>query len=75
MKEAIKNDFWATLAKAEDQFCSAEEQLHEMESEYRGECYAFGDGAFGACVAIADQQTLVRYRQRVYESLEAQLAA
>jgi hypothetical protein len=75
MQEAINNDFWATLAKAEDRFYSAEEKLNEMESEYRGECYAFGDGAFGACVAIADQEILVRYRQRVYETLEAQMTA
>ena len=75
MKDAINNDFWATLAEVEDNFWSAEEKLNEMESEYRGECYAFGDGAVGACVAIADQEIWVKRCQRVYEALEAQLAA
>ena len=34
MKEAINNDFWATLTKAEIAYDDAQEQLHEMESDW-----------------------------------------
>ena len=75
MKDAINNDFWATLAKAEIAFDDAQEQLQEMECEARGEEYAFGDAAVGAFVSISRQSNEVQYRRNVYQALEAQLAA
>ena len=75
MKEAINNDFWATLTKAEIAFEDAKEQLHEMKSEARGEAYAFGDAAVGAFVSISRQENEVQYRRNIYQALESQLAA
>ena len=75
MKDAINNDFWATLTKAEIAFDDAQEQLHEMESEARGEAYAFGDAAVGAFVSISRQENEVQYRRNIYQALESQLAA
>ena len=75
MKDAINNDFWATLTKAEIAFEDAQEQLHEMESEARGEAYAFGDAAVGAFVSISRQGNEVQYRRNIFQALESQLAA
>ena len=75
MKDAINNDFWATLTKAEIAFDDAQEQLHEMESEARGEAYAFGDAAVGAFVSISRQGNEVQYRRNIFRALESQLAA
>ena len=75
MKDAINNDFWATLTKAEIAFEDAQEQLHEMESEARGEAYAFGDAAVGAFVSISRQGNKVQYRRNIFQALESQLAA
>lgn len=75
MKDAINNDFWASLAKAEIAFDDAQEQLHEIESEARGEAYAFGDAAVGALESITRQQIEVQYRRNIFQALESQLAA
>ena len=75
MKDAINNDFWASLTKAEIAFYDAKEQLHEMESEARGEEYAFGDAPVGAWDALARQEREVQYYRNIFETLEARLAA
>ena len=75
MKNAINNDFWASLTKAEIAFDDAQEQLHEIESEARGEAYAFGDAAVGALESITRQQIEVQYRRNMFQALESQLAA
>ena len=75
MKDAINNDFWATLTKAEIALEDAQEQLHEINSEARGEAYAFGDAAVGAFVSISRQENEVQYRRNVLEAIESQLAA
>ena len=75
MKDAINNDFWAALTKAENAFDDAQEQLHEMESEARGEAYAFGDAAVGAFESISRQANEVQYQRNIYQALESQLAA
>ena len=75
MKDAINNDFCATLTTAEIAFEDAQEQLHEINSEARGEAYAFGDAAVGAFVAICRQENEVQYRRNIFQALESQLAA
>lgn len=75
MKDAINNDFWASLTKAEIAFDDAQEQLHEIESEARGEAYAFGDAAVDALESITRQQIEVQYRRNIFQALETQLAA
>lgn len=75
MKDAINNDFWATLTKAEIALEDAQEQLHEINSEARGEAYAFGDAAVGAFVAASRQENEVQYRRNIFQALESQLAA
>lgn len=75
MKDAINNDFWATLTKAEIAFEDAKEQLHEMESEARGEAYAFGDAAVGAFVSISRQENQVQYHRNIFQAIASQLAA
>ncbi len=73
--QPTNNDFWASLTKAEIAFEDAQEQLHEMESESRGEAYAFGDAAVGAFVSISRQEIEVQYRRNIFQALESQLAA
>jgi hypothetical protein len=75
MKDAINNDFWATLTKAEIALEDAQEQLHEIKSEARGEAYAFGDAAVGAFVSISRQENEVQYRRNIFEAIASQLAA
>jgi hypothetical protein len=75
MKDAIDNDFWATFTKVEIAFDDAQEQLHEIESEARGEAYAFGDAAVGAFASISRQENEVQYRRNIFQALESQLAA
>tara|TARA_S200002703_G_C3598078_1_gene183727 strand:- start:133 stop:411 length:279 start_codon:yes stop_codon:yes gene_type:complete len=75
MKDAINNDFWATLTKAEIAFEEAQEQLHEMECEARGEAYAFGDAAVGAFVSISRQENQVQYHRNIFQAIASQLAA
>jgi len=75
MKDAINNDFLATLTKAQIAFEDAQEQLHEIKSEARGEAYAFGDAGVGAFDAITRQEIEVQYRRNIFQALEAQLAA
>ena len=75
MKDAINNDFWATLTKAEIDLCTSEEQLHEMKSEARSEAYAFGDAPVEAWDSIARQEREVQYYRNIFEALESQLAA
>jgi len=75
MEQAINNDFWATLARAEDDLEEARVQLHEMNSEARGEEYAFGDASVGAWESIVRQEIQVQYHRNVFEALESQLVA
>lgn len=53
-------DFWAQLSFAEAQHEFAREALHEIVSEHRGECYAFGDSWAGAQDDIARAQKTER---------------
>jgi len=75
MKDAINNDFWATLTKAENAVCDAQEQLHEINCEACGEEYAFGDAPVGAWNSIARQEREVQYYRNIFQALESQLAA
>ena len=75
MKDAINNDFWATLTKVEIAFCDAQEQLHEIQCEARGEECAFGDAPVGAWDSIARQEREVQYYRNIFQALESQLAA
>lgn len=75
MKDAINNDFWATLTQAEIDLCTAEEQLHEIKSEAAGEAYAFGDAPVGAWSSIARQEREAQYYRNILEAIESQLAA
>ena len=71
MKDFINNDFWATLTKAEIAFEDAQEQLHEMESEARGETFCFGDAAPGSFVAFNRQQIEVQYLRNNFLALQS----
>lgn len=75
MRDAINNDYWASLTTAEIALEEAQEQLHEIESEAKGEEFAFGDAAMNSFVAISRQEIEVQYRRNIYQALEAQLAA
>lgn len=75
MKEAIENDFWATLTKAEIALETAKEQLHEVKCEAEGEAYAFGDAGVGAFKAICRQELEVQGLRYRFEALFQQQEA
>jgi len=75
MQDAINNDYWATLTNAEEALEEARIQLHEMNSEARGEEYAFGDAYAGAWESIVRQEIQVQYYRNIFEALESQLPA
>jgi hypothetical protein len=75
MRDAINKDYWASLTTAEIALEEAQEQLHEIKSEAKGEEFAFGDAAVNSFVAISRQEIEVQYRRNIYQALESQLAA